>query len=154
MFPKIEANLQELNEKLKENEEIKSLGKSYLFDYEKGEHIIVDGRLVECSSDETVIQWIEKVLRTELGKYKVYTTDETIDFGISIYQYIGLKKLPAGYLFSELKREITEQLLQHRFIKSVEDYTNVREKRGVHINFTCVLVNGNKLQKDVIISEF
>ena len=54
-----------------------------------------------------------------------------------------------GYVAAELKREITEQMLQHRYIKEVTDYEAIREKRGLHILFTTVLITGESLKKEV-----
>lgn len=152
MFPKIEADLDKLNVELEKSKEIKPLGKCYLFDYKTGQHKIVDGKLVECAPNEGVMQWIEKVLRTELNKYAIYTEDENEEFGISIHDYIGTKKFPMGYIASEIKREITQQLIQHRYIDRIEDYKVEQEKRGLNIIFTAVLITGETLKKEVIIS--
>ena len=153
MFPTIHTDLEQLNQKLSQQQNsIKPLGKSCFFDYKTGQHKIIDGKAVMCSLVETVEtmeQWIEKVLRTELNKYGIYTIDETENFGISIYRYIGEKNIPMGYIISELKREITEQMLQHRYIKEVTDYQAIREKRGLHILFTTVLITGEQIKKEV-----
>jgi len=150
MFPTIHTNLEQLNEKLSQQQNsVKPLGKSCFFDYKTGQHKIIDGKAVMCSLVETMEQWIEKVLRTELNKYGIYTIDETENFGISIYRYIGEKNIPMGYIVSELKREITEQMLQHRYIKEVTDYQAIREKRGLHILVTTILITGEYIKKEV-----
>lgn len=150
MFPTIHADLDQLNKKLSQQQNsVKPLGKSCFFDYKTGQHKIIDGKTVLCSSVETIEQWIEKVLRTELNKYGIYIIDETENFGISIYRYIGEKNIPMGYVVSELKREITEQMLQHRYIKEVTDYQAIREKRGLHILFTTVLITEEYIKKEV-----
>ncbi len=153
MFPTIHTDLEQLNQKLSQQQNsIKPLGKSCFFDYKTGQHKIIDGKAVMCSLVETVEtmeQWIEKVLRTELNKYGIYTIDETENFGISIYRYIGEKNIPMGYIISELKREITEQMLQHRYIKEVTDYQAIREKGGLHILFTTILITGEYIKKEV-----
>ena len=150
MFPTVYADLEQLNRKLSQQQNsVKPLGKSCFFDYKTGQHKIIDGKTVLCSFVETMEQWIEKVLRTELYQYDIYTIDETDDFGISIYQYIGEKNIPLGYVVSELKRKITEQMLQHRYIKEVTEYQAIREKRGLHILFTAILITGEKIKKEV-----
>ena len=78
--------------------------------------------MVECSFEENVRQFIQTVLRTKLDIFKVYIEDEQESFGLSIYNYVGQKVLNKGFIFSELKREITEQLLNHRFIKEVNNF--------------------------------
>ncbi len=150
IFPSTNTNLEELNQRLsKQQSKVKPLGKNYFFDYKTGQHKMIDGKPILCSLTETIEQWIEKVLRTELDKYGVYTIDETENFGISIYRFIGNKAIPMGYVASELKREITEQMLQHRYIKEITDYEVIREKRGLHILFTAVLLTGETLKKEV-----
>lgn len=150
MFPTVYTDLEKLNQKLSQQQNsIMPLGKSCFFDYETGQHNIIDGKPVMCSLVQTMEQWIEKVLRTELDKYGVYTIDEYENFGISLYRYIGEKNIPIGYVASELKREITEQMLQHRYIKEVTDYQAIREKRGLHILFTTVLITGEQIKKEV-----
>ena len=56
-----------------------------------------------------------------------------------------------GYVASELKREITEQLLKHRHIESIEDYTAEQINRSLHVTFTAVLITGEKLNKEASI---
>lgn len=149
MFPKIEADLQKLDAILAGQEETKPIGKASYFDYQEGQHWLVDGKDVKCGNVETVVQWIEKVLRTERGKYPIYTEDEDEDFGISVYQYIGEKIAHPGFIASELKREITEQLLKHRHISGVEDFRAGREGRTLWVQFTAVLTTGDRIEKKV-----
>lgn len=47
-------------------------GKSYLYDFEKGDFVIRDGKLIECDGIEALKVWIEKILRTEKGRYQIY----------------------------------------------------------------------------------
>ena len=140
MFPKID-----IDTTIKGESEILKLGKAYLFDYKTGQHIMVDGRLIELSEVDNIKSWIEKVLRTQLGKYQIYIEDETNDFGISVYKYLGTRVLPQVYLASELRREIREQLLQHRYIEDVTEYTTNRLKRGLEITFKVRLTNNREI---------
>lgn len=151
MFPEINTDIDRLSTINADTAEIKPLGKSFVFNFKIGKHDIIDGRLKECTFVENISQWIEVILRTELNKYKIYTEDETEDFGISIYKYIGQRNIPLIYLSSELKREIEEQLLQHRFIESITNYSTERMNRGLHIQFTVVLKNSETINKEVII---
>ena len=82
MFPEIEADLSLAVKDLAERDE-PVLGRVLKFDYEKGCHVLTDGRFVECTPVEAVCQYIEHILRTELDKYKVYTVEKDGDFGIS-----------------------------------------------------------------------
>ena len=151
MFPEININIDRLSNINTDTEYIEPLGKTFLFDFKTGTHKVIDGRLLECNLTESITQWIEVVLRTELNKYKVYTVDETEDFGISIYKYIGNRNIPLIYLASEHKREIETQIIKNRFIESITDYNTERVNRGLHIQFTVVLKNNNTIKKEVII---
>ena len=104
MFPK---NFLENNEAAAEET---TPGVDFIFDYSTGQHIMNKGLPAEQSIFLGVKQYIENVLRTPANAYGVYAKDEKEVFGISIYDYIGKRRLPDGYLNSELKREVTENL--------------------------------------------
>lgn len=42
--------------------------KSYMFDFENGDFVVHDGKLIECDSIDAIKVWIEKILRTEKGR--------------------------------------------------------------------------------------
>lgn len=120
-------------------EQTEEVGVDFIFDYNTGQHLIKNGIPEKESVFLGVKQYIENVLRTPANVYKVYTKEENEVFGISVYNYIGQRTLPAGYLNSELKREVTENLLRHPLITEVKDWEGKREKRGLAISFTVVL---------------
>ena len=119
--------------------ETEETGVDFLFDYSTGQHLIKNGVPENQSVFIGVKQYVENVLRTPANAYKVYTKDEKEIFGISVYDYIGKKTLPMGYLNSELKREVTENLLRHPLIIEVKDWKGRRERRGLNISFSVVL---------------
>lgn len=123
-----------------------NIGYDFVFDYETGQHLLQNSSLVECSEIQSVKQYIQNVLRTQANAYKVYTEDETDTFGISIYDYLSYRTLPMGYINSELKREVTEQLLKHPLISEVKDWSGKRNKRGLDIYFTTVLADGTLIE--------
>ena len=141
MFP---TELIENANKVNETEEV---GTDFLFNYETGQHIMNNAVLVECTTIQGVQQFIQNVLRTQANMYGVYVKGETETFGISIYDYLGQRTLPLGYLNSELKREVTEQLLKHPLVESVTDWKGTREKRGLHISFTVTLADGTEIKE-------
>lgn len=128
-----------------ENNEIQeaSPGVDFVYDYDKNEHIMDKGLPTEQSIFLGVKQYIENVLRTPANTVGVYTKAEDEIFGISVYDYIGKRKLPDGYLNSELKREVTENLLRHPLIAEVRDWKAERVRRGLDIEFTAVLTDGS-----------
>ena len=140
MFPNVSI------EEISVNYETETVGCDFLFDYETGQHIVKNGVLAECNTIQGIQQFIQNVLRTKANSYKVYTENETEQFGISIYDYIGTRKLPDGYLNSELKREVTETLLKHPFISEVKNWNGKRNKRGLAISFTTVLTDNTLIE--------
>lgn len=141
MFPNV------FIEETSANGETENVGCDFIFDYDTGQHIMKNAVLVECTAIQGVQQFIQNILRTKANSYKVYTEDETEAFGISIYDYLGQRTLPLGYLNSELKREVTEQLLKHPLIESVTDWKGTREKWGLHISFTVTLTDGTEIKE-------
>jgi len=137
MFPDIFIEL------LPITDEEQDSGVDFLFDYETGQHVMNGSVLSECDDLRKVRQFIQNVLRTPANTYKDYVKGEKEVFGLSIYNYIGQRKLPAGYINSELKREVTENLLRHPMIVEVKDWTAKRERRGLNISFTVVLKSGS-----------
>ena len=123
-----------------ENEDV---GIDFSFDYTTGQHIMKGFVLNECTQLETVRQYIQNVLRTQANIYGVYVKGETEIFGITVYEHIGTKKLPLGYVNSELKREVTELLLKHPLIKDVSKWSGTREKRDLNISFTVTLTDNS-----------
>ena len=133
-------------ENTKTENETQETGIDFLFDYSTGQHIIKNGVLFECTKLQTVQQYIQNVLRTKANLYKVYSKGEDDIFGISVYDYIGTRTLPEGYLNSELKREVTELLLKHPLINEVKDWYGKRNRRGLEICFTTVLTDGTLIE--------
>lgn len=123
-------------------------GCDFLFDYETGQHIMDNALLAECTTLQSIKQYIQNVLRTQANVYGVYVQGETDVFGISIYEHLGSRSLPMGYLNSELKREVTENLLKHPRIVSVSEWKGEIEKRTLHISFTTTLSDGNIIKTD------
>ncbi len=146
MFPK--GFIEESNANTKEAE----LGVDFLFDYSTGQHIMSGGVPSNQSVFLGVKQFIENVLRTPVNEYKVYTKGENEVFGISVYKYIGERALPTGYLNSELKREVTENLLRHPMVSSVDNWKGEREKRDLKISFSVTLTDGSIINFSEIIN--
>ena len=100
--------------------------RAYLFDFETGDFIVRDGKLVECDGIEAIKVWIEKILRTEKGRFKIY--DET-EYGARLEDLIIGNSYSVAFIESELKREIEDALLQNPQISSV---TNIQITRDIN----------------------
>lgn len=147
MFPTL--NLDNVIEEL-QVEEKKNQGKTFLYDFKKGDFVIKDGRLVEVDGKEAIKVWIEKILRTEKFKFKVYKEDENIDeYGTTIKKLIQGRRVPQFFLQSELRREIEEALKKHSEIDRIEDFRTEQEMTTLKIYFTVILKDGETFNQEV-----
>jgi hypothetical protein len=141
MFPKI-MELQMPEQQTELTQEVKA---SFLFDFEKGDFILQNGNLVKADDVTSLKIWIEKVIRTELGKFLIY---EGTEYGTSIDELIGLN-LPTAYIESELQREMNESLVKNSMIDSVSDIILARNTSKLTINCTVNLINSTAFEQEL-----
>ena len=95
-----------------------TIGRSIKFDYDKKEFVVNEGKLVEPSKIDSIKQWIELYIRTEINKYAIYTDS----FGIDTRGLLGYR-LPRGYQVAEIMRRINEGILTKcPDVRSVSDW--------------------------------
>ena len=87
------------------NNETKSSSgvKSYLFDFDSGDFVVRDGKLVDCDGIDAIKGWIEKILRTENGRYSIYADTE---YGCHLEDLIIGNSYTVEFIEAELKRVI------------------------------------------------
>lgn len=134
MFPEINFN----NTETIENREEK-FGITYLFDFEKGEFVIKDGKLVEANELESIKIWIEKKIRTDKFKFKIYKKDyENDEYGVTVKNLLG-KKLPEKLIQSEIKRELEKEIIVNPKINKLKRWNILVDGSKVQINFAVEL---------------
>ncbi|WP_129599806.1 DUF2634 domain-containing protein [Anaerophilus nitritogenes] len=145
MFPQV------VNLKMKEEEpkDLPRIGKSFLFDFDKGDFVIRDGRLVEISDIDAVKGWIDKVLRTEKYKYKIYERKDKNEYGVIVEDLIIGKNLPKDFIEAELKREISQSLMKHPMIKSISNWKIEKKTSYLNLSFKVNLIDGESFNKEV-----
>lgn len=118
--------------------------RSYLFDFDTGDFVVRDGKLIECDGIEAVKVWIEKILRTEKGRFKIY--DDT-EYGAKLEDLIIGNSYSVAFIESELKREIEDALLQNPQIRSVTNMKITRDINSltVEMEVTVVDTGGNPI---------
>ena len=132
MFPSVDETIQQ-------NTENKSSGtKSYLFDFAKGDFVVQDGKLVACDGIEAIRVWIEKIIRTEKGRFLIY--DDT-EYGCHLEDLIIGNSYTVEFIESELKREIEEALLQNPQISAVGNFKITRGVNNLTVQME-VFLNG------------
>lgn len=111
--------------------ELEPIGKSFLYDFKKGDFVISDGKLVKVFETDSLKVWIEKIIRTAQFKFQVY---EDKDYGTTIDGLIG-SNLPRSFVEAELKRVITEALLTHDHIEEINEWQFERDGKVLSIYF-------------------
>lgn len=114
---------------------------SFLFDFKKGDFVKDDGKLIRITGKEALKQWIEKTIRTERYRYRVYLDDqgnEVEEYGTTIEDLIGTN-YPRSFVEAELEREITESLTNHYAINNIQNWRFERDdSTGAMISFEVV----------------
>lgn len=144
MFPVIDENL--IATTAETQEAPQKMGTSFLFDFKKGDFPLVDGRLIKIKDLPALKVWIEKILKTERFKFKVY---DPSDYGISLSDFVS-SDYPLDFLQNEIEREVRECLERNLEILSVHSFEFEREKRGLRCTFTADTTFG-EVESEVIV---
>lgn len=118
--------------------------KTLKFDFAKGDFVTSDGRVKVVYGIEALQMRIEKVLRTEKFKFKVYESDGD-EYGATLLEYIN-SGYPRQYVESEIEREITETLLKDEDVTGVYDFVFSRDKRTLLASLKVNTVYGEVLE--------
>jgi phage baseplate assembly protein W len=111
--------------------------KSYKLDIENN---IINGF---CDNLESMTQVIYKILNTERYKNIMYSWN----YGIELLDLFGE---PMNYAVSELKRRITEALVQDDRIQSVDNFEYKTDRRTVYLTFTVHTIFGDVQSEKVV----
>lgn len=149
MFPVETINPSDLQEVASNN--TSSAKKTLSFDYEKGDFVVRDGKIVILESKDAIKAKIEKLLRTEKFKFEIYQELEGAEeFGISTKQLLG-RKLPHYFIQSELEREITEALNDYEEVNTIMDFKTEQIGNGLKVSFSVILNDGSNVYQEVTI---
>lgn len=145
MFPEIDMEIEE-EEDVEEEETLQSttIGRTPLFNFSTGKYEIKDGKIIECTQEEAVRQWVGFLVKTFVGKYRVY---DNTDFGTYIENYIGEKN--RGFVLSEIKRELEEKAEDNRAIEEITDIEGKTKGDKMTINLTIVMTDKTEVEVEV-----
>jgi len=132
MLPEI-ADLEFENDELAE-EDVPTIGKSFLFDFKKGEFVMKDGKLVVLEGIDALKMWIVKVIRTEKFRFRIYESEDDEQYGVLLEDLIG-SSFDREFIEAEIEREVTEALLLHEYIISVDEWQFERNSKKMAIIF-------------------
>ena len=112
--------------------------KTYKLDIENN---VINGT---CDNLESMKQVVYKILNTERYQNIMYSWN----YGIELLDLFGQ---PINYAVSELKRRITEALIQDDRIQSVDDFEFKTDRRTVSMTFTVHTIFGD-IQSDKVVN--
>lgn len=145
MFPEIDMEIEE-EEDVEEEETLQSttIGRTPLFNFSTGRYETKDGKIIECTQEEAVRQWVGFLVKTFMGKYRVY---DNTDFGTYIENYIGEKN--RGFVLSEIKRELEEKAEDNRAIEEITDIEGKAKGDRMTISLTIVMTDQTEVEVEV-----
>lgn len=119
-------------------EDLPPIGKSFLYDFDLGDFVMLDGKLIEVYGIDSLKMWIMKVLKTEQDRFKIY---EDTAYGTGIESLIG-SNLPRMFIESEVEREVTETLLINPYIQTIDGWEFVRDGKHMRVKFNVNTTEG------------
>ena len=143
IFPEVDYDFEA--EEIQEPEMLPTaIGRTPLFDFKNNKYVLRDGKIVECTQEEAVRQWVGFLIKTAAEKYPVYDGTE---FGTYIENYIGYKD-PA-FVASEIKREIEEKAELNRAIESIEDFDYEKDGGKLKISLTVIMKDETEVEVEM-----
>lgn len=144
MLPKItelEFDIEQLPE------DLPPIGKSFLYDFNQGDFVLKNGKLVELHGVESLKMWIEKTMRTERYRFRIYDNTE---YGVILEELIGMN-LPRAFIEAEIEREVTESLASSPYIDSLENWSFERDGKRMRTYFRVISPMYNTFDMEVIV---
>ena len=121
-----------------------SIGRVPAFDSASERFLLLDGALVERSGRAAVQQWFDLMLRQQIDRVPIYTTDGETKLGID-RSLLG-QHLPNGLAAAEIERNVRETASFCPAVRTIRDLTVTRRGRACHVEFTAVLYDGETVE--------
>lgn len=121
-----------------------SIGRVPAFDSASERFLLLDGALVERSGRAAVQQWFDLMLRQQIDRGPIYTTDGETKLGID-RSLLG-QHLPNGLAAAEIERNVRETASFCPAVRTIRDLTVTRRGRACHVEFTAVLYDGETVE--------
>ena len=114
-----------------------SIGRVPAFDSTTERFLLRDGALVERTGRAAVRQWFDLMLRQQIDRVPIYTTDNEVKLGVD-RSLLG-QHLPSGLASAEIERNVRETTSFCPAVRTIRDLTVSRRGRACHVEFTAVL---------------
>ena len=147
MFPN--QNVVSSITQLENNNIINSQTKSPVFDFSTGDFLVENGSVQTAKGYEALKTWIQKILKTEKNKYKIYNTDNVEKYGVTLLELVT-SDYPRPFIEAQVQAAIIETLMKNNDIKEVYNFSFTRDKKTLIVNFTVTSVYGITEKKVII----
>ena len=137
MFPEFQFN----SERTTTTTETSTNGRSFLFDFTTSEFVLKDGKVQVTEGVEAVKVWIQKILKTEKFKFKIYN-----EYGATLLEFVNSGN-PFAFICAEIQLSVEEALKQNKEIVSVTNFNFERLKRSLVISFDVETIYGTITQE-------
>ena len=118
------------------------------FDFEKGEFLIGrNGTITLVTGVEALINWIQKILRTVAGRYRIYFDS---GYGNNLENLLIGKSLPRQYIAAEVERTVKDALLQNDEIISADSFSVEQNGAMLSVRFNVSTIYGEAEINEVI----
>jgi len=145
------SNLPEITEleigEVELEEELEPIGKTFLYDFDKGDFVMKGGKMIELFEVDSLKMWIMKVMKSESFRFRIYNDSV---YGTGIESLIG-SSLPRAYIEAEIEREVTESLLLSPYINRLEGWTFQRDGKRMRTKFKVISPMYNTFDMEVSI---
>lgn len=128
-----------------QDETQEALGVSFAFDFDRGDFVLSDGKLIEISGIDALKVWVQKCLSTVSQRYVAYMQDD-IPYGMERLELTD-RSVPQDYLYAEMERVISAALLRHPQIYSISGFAFVRSGRTLEASATITTAYGEESVK-------
>lgn len=107
-----------------------------IFDFEKGDFLLEDGKLKSANNTEALKLMISKLIKTEKFNYSIYSKEvEDEEFGIVIESLIG-KNYPSSFILEYIKGSLEMEILKLKGIESISNITVEKIDDKLKVEFT------------------
>jgi uncharacterized protein YacL (UPF0231 family) len=129
---------------------INSGGKSPSFDFELGDFNVKDGKVQTVRGYQALKQWIQKTIRTDKNKYKIYNTDNAEKYGVDSLLDLITSEYPLAYKQAQIQTIVTDALLKNSDIVLVNNFILTKDKSTLNCEFDVVSIYGTNTESVVI----
>ncbi|MFE4201131.1 DUF2634 domain-containing protein [Aneurinibacillus aneurinilyticus] len=129
------------------------LGTGFLFDFEKGEFVIRNGRLVEVNDIEALKMWMIKILRTEKYQYGIYANyPDTKEFEYGTLTEFCIGRVMTDDMRMQLQENIEQSATRHPRVAFLSEWRFEKDEDKLTVHFRVNLVDEQSFDMEVPLS--